>query len=107
MKNQTFTSLVWGRERALKSSCSVFVIALTALLCGSAQSLAQVPWSGVLRNAGGAPIADAKVTLTSEHEKGEARTDTNGRFAVQVPTGSYRVTVAAKDSKTADFAFGK
>lgn len=59
------------------------------MLSGSAQSLAQVPWSGVVRNAGGAPIADAKVTLTSDNERGEARTDTNGRFAIRVPAGSY------------------
>ena len=82
-----------------KSFCSFAIFIFVAVFCGSAQSLAQVPWSGVLRNAAGAPIADAKITLTSDHGKGEARTDTKGRFTVQVPEGSYRLTVAAKSAK--------
>jgi len=87
------------RRWASKSFCSLAIFVLMMMASGSAQSLAQVPWSGVLRNAGGAPIADAKVTLSSERGKGEARTDTNGRFTMQVPEGSYRLTVAAKDAK--------
>jgi len=96
VKKNVLYSYVLGRRWALKSFCSLAVFVWMAF--GSAQSLAQLPWSGVLRNAGGAPIADAKITLTSEHAKGEARTDTNGRFTIQVAEGSYRLTVAAKDA---------
>src|SRR3569833_3194398 len=88
-----------GRKWALKSFCSLPVFVLMAMLFGSAQLLAQVPWSGVLRNSAGAPIADAKITLSSDHNKGEARTDTNGRFAKQIAEGSYHLTVAARDAK--------
>ncbi|HEY1577184.1 MAG TPA: TonB-dependent receptor [Terracidiphilus sp.] len=65
----------------------------------SAQDATQRGWSGVLRNEGGAPIADARITLTSDHAKGEAQTDTNGRFTMQVPEGSYHLSVAAKGAK--------
>jgi hypothetical protein len=83
---------------ALTFFCS-FLFVLVVATFADAQSLAQVPWSGVLRNAGGAPIADAKISLVSEKSKGEARTDTNGRFTMQVAEGAYRLTIAAKDTK--------
>ena len=99
MKTKKLPSLELGRRTVSKSFCSFAIFVFVTMLCGSAQSLAQVPWSGVLRNAAGSPIADAKITLNSEHGNGEARTDTKGRFTVQVPEGSYRLAVAAKNAK--------
>ena len=99
MKTEILYASRLGRERALKSFCSLTIFILVTMLFGSAQSLSQVPWSGVLRNAAGSPISDATITLTSDHGRGEARTDTNGRFTLQVPEGSYQLTVAGKDAK--------
>ena len=99
MKTEILYASRLGRERALKFFCSLTIFILVTMLFGSAQSLSQVPWSGVLRNAAGSPISDATITLTSDHGRGEARTDTNGRFTVQVPEGSYQLTVAGKDAK--------
>lgn len=87
-----------SRRFGLKFFCSLSFV-LIATILASAQTAPQAGWSGALRDAAGAPIADAKITLSSEHEKAEARTDTNGRFTMEVPEGSYRLTVAAKGAK--------
>jgi len=59
----------------------------------------QASWRGVLRNTGGAPIANAKVSLTASGQKGEARTDSDGRFLVEMlPAGNYHLTVATRGS---------
>jgi hypothetical protein len=79
----------------------VFVISSIGAL---GQTTTQAMWRGALRNAGGAPIADAKVTLSSSGAKAEARTDSNGRFQLQLlPAGSYRLTVATQGS-TVEYA---
>ena len=39
---------------------------------------------GVLRNAGGAPITNARITLASGTAKVEARTDFSGRFQLEL-----------------------
>ena len=87
----------WGT--ALKFIC-LFVLLLVTSTGGLAQTETQAMCRGVLRNAGGAPIADAKVTLSSKAAKAEARTDSDGRFQMELlPAGSYHLTVATKGSK--------
>ena len=88
----------WGT--ALKF---IYVFALVFVIFSNgalAQTKAQAMWRGVLRNAGGAPIADAKITLSTSHAKAEARTDSNGRFQLELLTaGSYHLTVASHGNK--------
>ena len=92
----------WGS--VLKFICSfvfVFVITSSGAL---GETVTQAMWRGVLRNAGGAPIADAKIALTSSGARAEARTDSNGQFQLELlPAGSYHLTVATKGS-TVDYA---
>jgi hypothetical protein len=92
---------------ALKFFCSFAFIALIgpSISAGqtaaqaTGQAAAQAAWSGVLRNAGGAPIAGARVKLSSGESKAEGRTGADGRFVLPlVPTGNYHLTVAAKGS---------
>ncbi len=78
-----------------------FFALVLVFTCGFAiaQTGSQATWRGVLRNAGGAPIADAKITLTSGEAKAEAHTDSNGRFQTGLlPAGSYHLTVASNGS---------
>ena len=66
-----------------------------------AQQAAQAVWQGVLRNAGEAPIAAAKVRLASNAAIAEAVTGADGHFRLQpLPAGQYRLTVEANGSKT-------
>lgn len=88
---------------AVRLSCFFALASFIASAGTVAQTAVQVAWRGVLRNAGGAPIADAKVTLTANGRKGEARTDSDGRFVVQMlPAGDYHLTVATEGSKAED-----
>ncbi len=83
----------WGR--ALRFFC-FFALVLITSASAAAQTAAQAVWRGVLRNAGGAPIADAKITLASNGHKADARTDSSGRFQLELlPAGSYHLAVAA------------
>ncbi|HKD60893.1 MAG TPA: carboxypeptidase regulatory-like domain-containing protein [Terracidiphilus sp.] len=85
----------------MKSFC---FFALFVLLASTAWAENASGWHGVLRNPGGAPIADAKVELRSNNAKAEARTGSDGRFQLgALPAGSYRLTVATNGS-TAEFA---
>ncbi len=84
----------------LRLLCSFALVFVITAIDAAGQTSAQAMWRGVLRNAGGAPIADAKITLSSDVAKAEARTDSNGRFQVELlPAGSYHLTVATKGSK--------
>ncbi len=57
----------------------------------------------MLRNAAGAPIGDARVTLSSGEGKAEGRTGADGRFLLPLlPAGNYHLTVATKGS-TAEY----
>jgi hypothetical protein len=69
-----------------------------------AQQPAQSVWQGVLRNAGGAPIAGAKVRLASTGSAAEAVTGDDGAFhLVPLTIGQYRLTVEAK-GRTANYS---
>lgn len=84
----------------LKSICVLALVFAISPIDAAGQTNAQAMWRGLLRNAAGAPIADVKITLASNAAKAEARTDSNGRFQVELlPAGSYRLTVATKGSK--------
>jgi hypothetical protein len=87
------------RENAVRFQRFLSLALLVASTSAFAQSAVQASWRGVLRNTGGAPIANAKVSLTASGQKGEARTDSDGRFLVQMlPAGIYHLTVATKGS---------
>jgi hypothetical protein len=66
-----------------------------------AQQAAQAVWQGVLRNAGKAPIAAAKVRLADSAATAEAVTGADGHFRLPpLPPGQYRLTVEANGSKS-------
>jgi hypothetical protein len=72
------------------------VLALLAMAAW-AQPAAQSVWQGVLRNAGGAPIAGAKIRLAANGAQADAVTGAEGQFKLTaLPVGAYRLTVEAK-----------
>jgi hypothetical protein len=82
--------------------------ALTALFllatAGWAQQAAQTAWQGVLRDAAGAPLADARVRLAGGGAQAEAVTGADGHFHLAaLPPGHYRLTVEA-DGRTVAYA---
>ncbi len=61
-----------------------------------AQQSALCTWQGELRNAEGAPIANATVRLAGGGKSEEAKTGTDGAFHLPaLPAGQYRLTVSA------------
>ncbi len=85
---------------------ALIVFITSALLPGMAagQMAPQAAWNGVLRNAGGAPIASATVKLSSGSLKAEGKTGSDGRFLLaMLPTGNYHLSVATK-AGTAEYA---
>ncbi len=58
-------------------------------------------WQGVLRTAAGAPIAGARVTLTSQAARAEATTTADGRFELALPAGQYHLAVETDGRSTA------
>src|SRR5579863_3725955 len=108
MTNTTYSVARGSRGTALQFICSFAFIALLgpniAMRNAAAQeakpSTVQAAWAGVLRNAGGAPIGDARVTLSSGERKAEGRTGADGRFLLPLlPAGNYHLTIATKGSK--------
>ena len=59
------------RGTVLKYFCSLAFIVLAASGIAAGQIAPQTAWSGVLRNAAGAPIVDAQVKLSSGSLKAE------------------------------------
>ena len=54
-------------------------------------------WQGIVRNAGGAPLAGAKVKLSGPAGSAEATAAADGQFHTKpLPTGSYRLTIVAQ-----------
>ncbi len=77
---------------------------IAALLLPSAgvwaQQAAQAVWNGVLRNAGGAPIATAKIRLAAKGAASEAITGADGAFRLAaLPQGQYKLTIEANGRK--------
>jgi hypothetical protein len=83
-----------------KQFAAVAIIALT--LCGSIHGQENnKPWSGVLRDSGGKPIADATVRLQSTDSVKTATSTQDGRFTVPaLAAGEYAISVEYK-GKTA------
>ena len=99
MKPDKLYSVVVAGWATLKLFCFFALIVVFASTFAVGQEAPQAAWSGVLRNAGGAPIADAKVKLSSGILKAEGRTGSDGRFLLPLlPTGTYHLTVVAKGS---------
>ena len=71
-----------------------------SLLCATgarAQQSTLCIWQGALRNAEGAPIANATVRLAGDGKTEEAKTGADGAFHFPaLPAGQYRLTVSAK-----------
>jgi hypothetical protein len=60
----------------------------------------QAVWQGALRNAAGAPIPGAKITLAGSGAQAEAVTGTAGQFQLAaLPAGQYRLTVETNGAK--------
>jgi hypothetical protein len=97
-----YTVVLASWATSLKSFCFLALIVLIASLMAvmaTGQAAPQAAWSGVLRNAGGAPIAEAKVRLSSGALKVEGRTGSDGKFLLPfLPAGNYHLSVAAKGS---------
>ncbi len=86
---------VWGAS--LKYFCTFALIVLVASAVAAGQTVAQVAWGGLLRDASGAPIADATVRLSSGSSKAEGKTGSDGRFALaMLPAGKYHLSVTTK-----------
>jgi hypothetical protein len=76
------------------------VAVLLAIPALHAQEPAQIAWRGVIRDPGGAPIANAKVRLAGKSAKAEAVSGSDGVFRLAaLPAGQYRLTVQWKGRK--------
>ena len=65
-----------------------------------AQAPTQTGWQGVLRDAAGAPILDAKIHLSGNGVSLDATTTTDGHFRVAtLPAGKYHLTLETHDRK--------
>ena len=89
---------------------SFWLFALAALswsgFCLSAQQEpSSLPvWQGVVHNAGGAPVAGARVELAGGGEKAEARSEADGQFHLRpLPAGAYKLTIVA-EGRTIEYA---
>lgn len=88
-----------------RNSRRAIVIPLCALfiwfsLANAAGAAADGAVSGVVRDASGAVISDATVSLLTAQQSviGSARTDAQGQFTIaDVPAGSYLLVIAARD----------
>ncbi|HKF46618.1 MAG TPA: carboxypeptidase regulatory-like domain-containing protein [Terracidiphilus sp.] len=81
-------------------------IALAGARSGAAQgaSTSGAAWHGHVHNAAGAPVAGAKVELTSEGEKAEAVAGEDGAFRMEpLAAGRYRLAIEA-NGRTAAYA---
>ncbi len=75
-------------------------LASSALQLQPQQPAATAIWSGILRDPGGAPIAQARIRLTGSGAKAESTTGSDGRFELRpLPPGRYRLRVEAEGRK--------
>ena len=88
-----------AKTRVTGKILCLFLMVL-CLLCATgarAQQSTLCIWQGALRNAEGAPIANATVRLAGGGKTEEAKTGADGAFRLAaLPAGQYRLTVSAK-----------
>jgi hypothetical protein len=64
----------------------------------------QPAWHGAVHNAGGAPVAGARVELAGSAERAETRSEADGQFHLKpLPVGSYKLTIVA-GGRTIEYA---
>ncbi|MEM1041845.1 MAG: carboxypeptidase regulatory-like domain-containing protein [Bacteroidota bacterium] len=81
-------------------SLCLFALLLAATGCDSGSEDDTVTVNGTITNATGLGVDDATVTFSADGTAGRgsaenATTDTDGNFSIEVPDGSYTVTVTA------------
>ena len=85
--------------RSITMLCLLLVVISGVSL--AAQQTGDVVWRGVLRDAGGAPIASAKVELRGEKASAHETTKPDGSFQLKpLPPGQYRLIVEANGKTT-------
>ena len=85
--------------RSITMLCLLLVVISGVSL--AAQQTGDVVWRGVLRDAGGAPIASAKVELRGEKASAHETTKPDGSFQLKpLPPGQYRLLVEANGKTT-------
>ena len=107
LESRIFVKII-SKQRSRFFKLDQALLAVSFLLfavLGASATLAQEPslpvWQGFLRNAGGAPIAGAKVRLAGGTGKAEAITASDGQFHLApLAPGSYRLTVIAEGHST-------
>jgi hypothetical protein len=81
--------------------------ALTGTLSWTFTTIAHV--TGVVRDVNGNPIANATINMTQGANYWVTNSDANGNFAIDVPVGTYNLTISAsgqKDTVRNDVAIG-
>src|ERR1700739_950565 len=81
---------------ALSVSLRLLVFFVIGALFFSPSSYSATPWNGILREAAGKPVADAKISLRADagNRTYEARTSASGAFAFAgVEAGTYTLAV--------------
>jgi hypothetical protein len=99
-------SMISIRRRAhLCAAASLSISAATFLATGAAAQGANASLSGVVRDASGAQVANAQITVVEQSKFTRRITQTNGTGLYtlpQLPPGEYRVTVQAPGFGEAD-----
>lgn len=80
--------------KTLSTGLAAVFLALLALVAAAQQAPPQAVWRGVLRDAGGAPIAAAQIRLANQGNSAQAVTTAAGQFQLSaLPASQYRLTV--------------
>ena len=98
-KSSNFRALAFFHSFGRAKSFWPFVLAALfsfSLNLNAQQEASLAAYRGVLHNAAGAPIADAKVELAGNGQSADTRTGTDGQFHLKpLRAGSYKLTIVA------------